>query len=57
MMLYYVVLISDQQANMNASGLIISSQISHQFIKLPENGTAKLKFSIVRLCLCTIPLL
>ena len=29
------------------SGLVVSSQISLDFIRLPENGTMKLKFNLV----------
>ena len=29
------------------SGLMISSQISLDFIRLPENGTVKLQFNLV----------
>ena len=29
------------------SGLVVSSQISLDFIRLPENGTVKLQFNLV----------
>ena len=52
--LFYIIVHSAQQTSINRSGLIVSSQISQEFIKLPDNGTAKLNFSVVRSFLCII---
>ena len=43
----YVVIDSVEESSNIMSGLVISSQISQGFIQLPENGTVKLKFSLV----------